>query len=107
MPLDKFVTLVVEGVDGGYPHDEESKGALRLIYDFNKVVDAEDVAKCHLLRALSGPANAKEMRGILYALLRTAQPSITIEEAGSLLSVDPVGVTEALRRCLNAEYEGA
>lgn len=103
MDKGKFVQFRVEGMQGGYPDGDGNKDEFRLTYDFNKVCEAEDAVGCHLLRALAGPASAKEMRGILYALLKTAHPETTLEEAGSLLSADPVGVTDAVGRCLNGE----
>ena len=103
--MDKFITLP-SNIEGLYK-DADGNSCYRLTFDFNRVCDAEDVVGIHLLRALGGPSSAREMRGLLYALLKTGHPEVTLEEAGSLFTSDPVGATDAVRRCLDGETSEA
>lgn len=103
--MDKFITLP-SNIEGLYK-DADGNSCYRLTYDFNKVVEAEEACGCSLLRALAGPSSAKEMRALLYALLKTGHPEVTLEEAGSLFTSDPVGATDAVRRCLDGETSEA
>lgn len=80
-----------------------------LCYDFNQICDAEAVAGANLLNAVANKhsMNAVQMRGLLYACLKTAHPDVLLKEAGTLLSRDSKTVTKALATVLGAEDEEA
>jgi hypothetical protein len=78
-----------------------------LEYDFNAIADAEPVAGCNLLSAVSnmGAMTATQMRGLLYALLKKNHPAVLLHEAGALLTRDTMMVTTALAKAMGAKDE--
>jgi hypothetical protein len=78
-----------------------------LVYDFNEIADAEAVTGVNLLSAVSDMQNmsAVQLRGLLYACLKTEHPKVLVTEAGDLLSRDSMTVTKALGKVLGAAEE--
>jgi len=80
----------------------------RLAYSFNAIAEAEHLAGCNLLGGLENLENltAIQLRGLLYAALVVAHPTIpdgdgqrplTVEDAGLLVRLDTIGpITGAL-----------
>lgn len=61
---------------------------LRMVFDFNAIAAAEQVAKVNLLEALDfSGMTAAQYRGLFWAALLKAQPKITLEEAGALITL--------------------
>lgn len=64
----------------------------KLAYDFNAIAEAEEAAGCNLLHGISATLlntmTAAQLRGLLYASLRRAQPNMTIAGAGSMIRLD-------------------
>lgn len=58
-----------------------------LVFDFNAIVEAERVTGTNLLDKVLGSIDAKSLRGLLWASLIKAQPNITIEQAGDLITL--------------------
>ena len=87
-PTIKFAKLVI---------DEKE---YQLGYSFNAIAEAEAAAGCNLLNGLQSlnGMSALQLRGLLFAALRIAQPEIvSIDEVGLLLRLDTIGdVQEAL-----------
>jgi len=79
-PTVKYATLEIDGT------------SFKLAYDFNAIAEAEKVAGCNLLLGLAkiliSGADASQIRGLLYAALRKAQPKMTIDDAGTLIRID-------------------
>jgi hypothetical protein len=86
-PLVQFATLEIDGE------------RFKLAFDFNAIALAESEAGCNLLEGLQNLAgmNAMQLRGLLFAALRKAQPKTTIQAAGALIRLDTLGpITFAL-----------
>jgi hypothetical protein len=65
----------------------------KLIYTFGSLAEAEKLCGCNLLQGILkwNEMSAVQLRGLLYAALRTLQPKMTLEQVDSLLShVDDV-----------------
>lgn len=75
-----------------------------MVYDFNRVCDAEEMLKENLFHAISNPVTmtANQCRGLVFAFLLTAHPKVLVSEAGDLLSRDSNVVTKALGKMLGA-----
>ncbi len=88
-------------------HLENDPIVYTLVYDFNELADAEAVAQTNLLQAVSSLQNmtAVQMRGLLYACLKTSHPLVLLKEAGDLLSKDSATVTRALGLVMGATEE--
>lgn len=85
------VTFQIEGI--AHP--------LVLQFDFNEVCKAEELTGLNLMSFLTGSGvNSQQTRGMLYACLKPANQSVTLAEAGSLLSVDRDTVLVALLQAL-------
>ncbi len=98
--------MELEKVTFTLPNDPQE---YTLTYSFNEICDAEAVTGVNLLHAAVNVSqmNAVQMRGLLYACLKTAHPEVLIKEAGLLLSRDSQIVTAALAKVLGAEDEAA
>ena len=81
-----------------------------LTYDFNEIADAEEVANMNLLSGVAahgqGGISSAQLRGLLYALLHTAHPAVTLKEAGDLLTRDALTVTTAFAQVMVKFAEG-
>ena len=92
-PTIEFAKLKVDGKE------------YRLVYDFNAIAEAEDICGCNLLQGMfrmGGEWSAKQIRGLLYAALRIAQPEITLEQVGDLVRLDTlVSIPTALIEAYN------
>ena len=86
---------------------EDDSQEYTLVYDFNQIADAEAVTGVNLLSAISDmrTMTAVQLRGLLYACLKTAHPTVLVTEAGDLLSRDSITVTKALGKVLGAAEE--
>jgi hypothetical protein len=71
-----------------------------LAYEFNALVDAEDVTGCNLLAAIEGLSGggvtAKQLRGLLYAMICPyrgfpKEPSDQVKAMGLLIRIDTLG----------------
>jgi hypothetical protein len=71
-----------------------------ITYDFNNVVLAEEKTSLNLLQGLMGGGSATIMRGLLFAFLLKAHPTVLIDEAGDLLSKECGTVMTALSSLL-------
>lgn len=82
-------------VDGGPPWP------LKLTYDFNEIADAEPICGLNLLMAVGAPSrmSASQLRGLLYALLKTHNKDLTLVEAGDLMTADMRAVHSAVMEC--------
>lgn len=59
-----------------------------LIFDFNAIARAEQVAKVNLLESLDfSGLTAAQYRGLFYASLLKAHPEVTIDEVGQLINL--------------------
>ena len=68
-----------------------------LCYDFNQLADAESLTGQNLNASyLGGEVTVSQLRGILYAFLRTKH-AVTLKEAGSLMAT-----AEGRKKCLRA-----
>ena len=85
-------------------HLENDPQTYVLEYNFNELAEAESVAQTNLLQAVSDlrTMTAVQMRGLLYACLRTAHPQVLLREAGDLLSKDSPTVSKALALVMGA-----
>ena len=65
------------------PHGEE----MRLVKDFNRICDAEQISGCNLFKVLAGGGDISscETRAMLFACLLEWNPKVTLEECGDLL----------------------
>jgi hypothetical protein len=76
-----------------------------LVYDFNKIVEAEAVCGISLLPAVFAPSrmNGMQLRGMLYALASTHHPSsdtkTALEHAGDLITKDVNTCFRAVAAC--------
>ena len=70
----------------------------KLIFDFNSIATAEQVAKVNLLQAIEFKGmNAQQYRGLLYAALLKRHPGITLPEVGDLITLERMpAITDAL-----------
>jgi len=89
-PVAQFAELKIDGE------------TYHLAYDFNAIAEAEKLAGAKLLLGIAGLMNtactAAQLRGLLYAGLRKAQPKMTIAEVGQLIRIDTLpAVYEAIR----------
>jgi hypothetical protein len=74
-PTVPFVTLALKGTD------------YKLAYSFNALALAERATGLNMFRGLDLQAlNALQLRAMLWASLLKAQPKMTLEDAGDLLS---------------------
>ena len=71
-----------------------------LTYDFNALCEAEAETGVNLLQAMSDVRSmtAVQLRAMLYAGLKPANPLVLVKEAGELLTKDYAAVMEALIR---------
>lgn len=80
----------------------------RLMYDANEIVDAETLTGLNLLHALRNlnAVSMGQLRGLLYALLKTGHPTVELKEAGELLCrPDAKTVTDAIWKVLGVKSE--
>lgn len=102
-----FVEFTLEGAEGF----TTSKGVVittfRLIFDVNEIAEAEKITGLNLMFAMKHLESMSfgHLRGLLFGLMRGAFPTLTLSEAGSLLSVDTRTVQNAMWKVL--EVEGA
>lgn len=103
-PLVEFVKLEIDGQE------------YLLAYDFGAIAEAEgivnkgrnpDEERCNLLRAsfavLVTALDARELRGLLYAALRKAQPRMTMQQVSALCRLDTIArIHDALQRAWSA-----
>ena len=73
-----------------------------LIYDINRICDAEEELGLNLFSAMEAPqfATTRQVRGMLYAFLKEAHPTVTLRETGLLISWDSQTVLAALMKLL-------
>lgn len=71
-----------------------------LIYDFNKIVEAEEKTGVNLMQGLMGGGSAVVMRALLFAFLLKAHPDVLIGEAGDLFSKESGTVMAAMSHML-------
>ena len=73
-----------------------------LRFDFNELADAEPIAGCNLMAAIASWPNlsCRELRGLLYALLKPTQPKLLLGEAGGLLTQNMQASYGAIRQTL-------
>jgi hypothetical protein len=86
-PTIKFATVEIDG------------DKYKLAYSFNAIAEAEAMAGCNLLQGMQTlqDLSATQLRGLFYAALSVARPSMTIEEAGKLLRFDTMpAITNAI-----------
>jgi hypothetical protein len=64
----------------------------KLAYSFNAIAVAERTAGCNLLSGLENLSDlsALQLRGLLFAALSIAHPTITIEGAGRMIRLDTI-----------------
>lgn len=80
----------------------------RLRYDFNAICDAEPAAGVNLLSAIAGNGvDARQTRGLLFAMLKPEHPLVTLAEAGELLTRELPTVLDALRLALRGAEEAS
>lgn len=100
-PTVKFYTLTIDGED------------YKLAYSFNAIADAETVIRkvtgtdCNLLGGLAAIWNdmanpqrpgASILRGLFYAALSVADPSMTLDRAGDLMQIPDIStISDAIR----------
>ena len=58
-----------------------------LCYDFNAIVEAEKSTGVNLLLAAIEAQSATTLRGLLWAALRKEDPTLTIEQVGSWITM--------------------
>ena len=104
-PVVKYAEVVIDGV------------TYRLSYDFNAIAEAEKVADCNLLQGLAAcllnGMTAKQLRGLLFAAMIKAHPSLrrdgkgwpvplSIDDAGALIRIDTMPeIRDAIIRAYN------
>lgn len=96
-----FVEFKVDGIDPA----SDPQQSYKLTFDFNEICDAETATGFNLwapLRNLSA-MSAGQVRGLLFALLKTAHPQVTLKEAGALLTCDMLNVSDALWAVLDTQ----
>ncbi len=92
----QFVTFNLDGDHVDY----------KLHFDFNEICNAEEVTGCNLGSAMvSGNFTGKQLRGLLYAFLKTAHPQVLLSEAGDLLSRDLPTTMSAFWSVVNGAIE--
>jgi hypothetical protein len=81
---------------------EDDPQEYTLAFDFNELSEAEMVGEMNLLAAIAKwPAlSCREMRCLLYALLKPAHPAVLLKEAGDLLTRDMTAVYTAVKQVL-------
>ena len=69
-----------------------------LQFDFNEMADAEKPAGVNLFAAIMRwpVLSCSEMRALLYALLKAANPQVLLSEAGGLLTKNTMAVMNAI-----------
>jgi hypothetical protein len=67
----------------------------QLSFSFNAVVLAEKATGINLLTSIVSDITATSLLGLFWAALITDKPSITIEEAGNLITPQNVGTIRA------------
>lgn len=96
MPGVKFVPVTI----GGQVYE--------LAYNFNGLAEAEKITGANLLQGMgmviNGGISASELRGVLFAALRKAQPELTLQDAGNLIEVaiDEGGIGDIREALLTA-----
>lgn len=102
---DKVIEFTVEGFKEGYAGEDGEKDVIKLCYDFNNIVDAEIQSGENLLKPLSNLSRmtAGQMRGLFYALAKKHHPQVTLADAGNLLTLDSMAVTNAVARVFGAK----
>jgi hypothetical protein len=66
-----------------------------LVFDFNAIATAEQVAKVNLLESFYFQnMTAAQFRGMFYAALRKAHPEISLQQAGDLITVKTLPVIQ-------------
>ncbi len=92
-----------------FKFDDDDAEELTLAYDFNTIVDVEEICGCNLFSALlritgeGGGITAAELRGLFFAALEAgpeaAFPGLSkkdsLKETGKLLRVDRLGIAMA------------
>lgn len=79
----------------------------KLAFSFNAIAEAEAVTNCNLLSGMwkfltdREGMNAQQLRGLLYASLQLAQPEITLEQAGDMITLDSFFM---LQQAVNAAF---
>ena len=72
----------------------------KLAFDFNAIAEAERVCGVNLLAGgltFNPPPSANQFRGLFYAALSVADPEVTVEAAGRLITFQSLGpITRAL-----------
>ena len=76
-----------------------------LCFDFNSIVEAENLTGLNLLNALDfSNINATKLRALLYSALLKLQPDITLEATGTLLAVGRGAITAALVKAFTESH---
>ena len=74
-PIVKYASLELNGME------------YKLCWDFNAIAVAEEITGQELLlRSDPGRITAKQLRGMLYAAMLRAQPSITLDHVTELIT---------------------
>ena len=84
----------------------------RLVYDFNAIADAEVSAGCNLLHGMTATMvnrmSAGQLRGLFFAALRRAHPTITMAAAAALVRLDTMpSIVEKLCECYALSFPAA
>jgi hypothetical protein len=70
-----------------------------LCFDFNAICVASKVTGINLLRSVVGDLEPESLRGLLWAALLRDDPSLTLDQVGSLIRPASIpGIREALLR---------
>ena len=94
-PTIQFAELIIDEV----PY--------KVAYSFNSIAIAEKLTNTNLLTGLvcilgAGGLNAEQLLGLFFAALLVAQPTMTLEQAGSLIRPDTMpAVIEAIGKAYN------
>jgi len=100
LPFVEF-SIDPSGIDSA----SDPQDSYRLTFDYNEICDAEVVTGLNLLWALRNldATSAGQMRGLVYALLKSAHPEVLLSEAGALLAADSASVINAVRKVLKVK----
>lgn len=77
---------------------------LKLCYDFNAVVKAEEQTGLNLLSAVVGNIDARSLRGLLWASVIREHPALTIEEVGKLIRPTSIAT---IRQAITSAWFGS
>lgn len=79
-----------------------------LTYDFNEMCDAEPIVGMNLLTPIAGAdlLSTRDVRGLLYALLKKAHPMVLLPEAGELMTKNLPVVTNKVIEMLGLIRSG-